>query len=87
MLGVGHVHTLPETGRRGRRDGDAALLFLLHPVHGGSAFVNFTDLVVHAGVKQDALGGGGLTGVNVSRDTNIAIALNGVLRAMRSLQI
>src|SRR5690606_18096071 len=76
VLGVGHVHALPETGRRGRRDGDAALLLLLHPVHGGGALVHFTDLVVHAGVEEDALGRGGLAGVDVSRDTDIAVALD-----------
>src|SRR5205823_5282181 len=35
----------PVTGGRGRRDGDAALLLLLHPVHGGSAVMDLTDLV------------------------------------------
>jgi hypothetical protein len=29
---------------------------LLHPVHGRSTVVHFTDLVVHTGVVQDALG-------------------------------
>jgi hypothetical protein len=41
--------------------------------------------VVHAGVKKNALGGRGLAGVNVRRDTNIAVALDGGLRAMMSL--
>ena len=36
---------VPETGRRGRGDGDAALLLLLHPVHGGGAVVDLADLV------------------------------------------
>src|SRR5690606_35082885 len=35
------LHPAPE-GRGGRRrDGDAAFLFLLHPVHGGRAFMGF----------------------------------------------
>jgi hypothetical protein len=39
--------------------------------------VHFTNLVVHAGVKQDTFGCGGLAGVNVSRNTDIAITLDG----------
>ena len=43
--GVVDVVERPVTGRRGRRDRDAALLLLLHPVHRGSAVVDLTDLV------------------------------------------
>jgi hypothetical protein len=39
--------------------------------------VNLTNLVVHAGIKKDALGRGGFSGVNVSRNADVAIALNG----------
>jgi hypothetical protein len=77
VLGEGHVHALPETGGGSGRDRDAALLLLLHPVHGGSAIVHFTNLVVHTGVEKNALGRGGLAGVDVRRNTNVAIALNG----------
>jgi hypothetical protein len=41
-------------------DGDATLLLLHHPVHGGSALVHLADLVRLTGVVQDALAGGGL---------------------------
>jgi hypothetical protein len=75
--GKDSVHALPETGRGSGRDRDAALLLLLHPVHGGRAIVHFTDLVIHTGVKQNALGGGGFAGVDVRRDTDVAVALNG----------
>jgi hypothetical protein len=37
--------------------------------------MNFTDLVACTRVKQNALGSGGLTGVNVSADTDITVAL------------
>jgi hypothetical protein len=77
VLGVGAVHALPEAGGGSGRDRDAALLFLLHPVHGGSAVVHFTDLVAHAGVEQDAFGGGGLAGVDVGRDTDVAVTREG----------
>jgi hypothetical protein len=63
--GIGQVHALPEAGGGSRGDRDAALLLLLHPVHRGGAVVHFTDLVVHTGVEQDALGGGGLAGIDV----------------------
>ena len=36
---------VPEAGRRGRGDRDAALLLLLHPVHRRGAFVHLADLV------------------------------------------
>jgi hypothetical protein len=40
--------------------------------------VHFTDLVVHTGVEQDALGRR-LAGVDVSANTDIAVALDGSL--------
>jgi len=76
MLGVGEVHPFPEAGRRRRRDRDAALLLLLHPVHGGGAVVDLADLVVHARVEQDALGRGRLPGVDVRRDADVPITLD-----------
>lgn len=63
---------VPEARRRGRRDRDAALLLLRHPVHGGCAVVDFTDLVRDARVEQDALGGRGLAGVDVRHDADVA---------------
>src|SRR3954470_454928 len=54
---------VPLARRRGRRDRDAALLLLLHPVHGRGALVNLTDLVGATGVVEDALGRRRLTGV------------------------
>ena len=38
----------------------------------GGAVVGLTDLVVDAGVEQDALGGGGLAGVDVRHDADVA---------------
>ena len=79
VLGEVLRHALPEAGGGSRGDRDAALLLLLHPVHRGGAVVHFTDLVVHTGVEQDALGGGGLAGVDVRGDTDVAVALDGGL--------
>src|SRR6202012_674055 len=74
------VQTLavPERGRRGRRNGDAALLFLLHPVHRRGTFVHFADLVALAGVIKDALGGRGLAGIDMRHDTEVAVVLYGM---------
>ena len=63
---------LPDTGRRGGRDGDAALLLLDHPVHGRSAFMHLAELVRLARVEQDTLGRGGLAGVDVRHDTEVS---------------
>ena len=65
----------PETGRGSRRDRDAALLLLLHPVHRGGTLMHFTDLVVLPGVVQDALGRGRLTGIDVGHDADIPVTL------------
>ena len=62
----------PEAGHGGRRDGDAAFLFLFHPVSGRSAVVRFADLVVHTCVEQNALGCGGLAGINMGHDADVA---------------
>ena len=61
----------PEAGRRGGRDGDAALLLLLHPVHDGRAFVDLADLVRDSGVEEDPLGGGRLPGIDVGHDADV----------------
>jgi len=68
----------PETGRRGRRDRDPALLLLLHPVHRGGALMDFANLVRLAGVEQNTLGGRGFAGIDVGHDAEIAISLERV---------
>ncbi len=62
----------PLRGRRRRRDRDAALALLGHPVHHGGAFVHLTDLVGSARVIEHALGHGRLTGIDVRDDADIA---------------
>ncbi len=79
MLGVVAGHALPEGGGGGRRDGDAAFLLLLHPVHGGGAVMDLAQLVVDAGVEQDALGRRRLAGVDVRADADVAVAFDGGL--------
>ena len=39
------IHTCPKAGRSRRSNGNTAFLFLLHPVHGGSTIMNFTDFM------------------------------------------
>ena len=62
----------PETRGRRRRDRDSALLLLHHPVHRRSAFVHFANFVIDAGVEEHALSGGGLAGIDVGHDADIA---------------
>jgi len=83
--GIDDVQSLvaPDGGGRGRRDGDAALLLLLHPVHRRGAFVHLADLVALAGVVQNPLGGRGLPGIDVGHDAEIAVVLDGVAAGMK----
>jgi hypothetical protein len=62
----------PEAGGGRRGDRDPSLLLLHHPVHGRRALVNLAELVTDAGVEQDALGRGGLAGIDVGHDADIA---------------
>ena len=61
----------PVTGGGRRGDGDAPLLLLGHPVHGGAALVDLADLVVDARVVQDALGRRGLARVDMGHDPDV----------------
>ena len=63
---------LPEAGGCCGGNGDTALLLLRHPVHRGGAVVGLTDLVVDTRVEQDALSDGGLTGIDVRHDADVA---------------
>ncbi len=66
------AEVFPEAGGGGAGDGDAALLLLRHPVHGGGALVHLADAVGDAGVEEDALRGGGLAGIDVGHDADVA---------------
>ena len=73
LLAIGlTAGVLPKAGGGCSGDGHAALLLLDHPVHGGSALVNLADLVRLARVVQDALGRGGLAGIDVGHDADVA---------------
>ena len=63
---------VPEASGGGGRYCNTALLLLLHPVHRGSAFVHFTNLVIDAGVIKDSLRGGGFAGIDVGHDADIS---------------
>src|SRR5207302_2747620 len=71
--GIDDVDAVVAPERRGSSggDGDAALLLLDHPVHGGSAVVHLTNLVGAAGVIQDALRRRGFTRVDMSHDPDV----------------
>ena len=65
------VAVRPKAGGSGGGNGDAALLLLGHPVHGGGTLMGLAYLVVHACIKQDTLCCGSLTGVDVSHDADV----------------
>src|SRR5690606_13866697 len=62
----------PEARRRGRGNGDAALLLLRHVIHGRGALVRLTELVVDAGVIEHPLGGRRLARIDVGHDSDVA---------------
>ena len=64
---------IPVARCRCRRDRDATLLLLLHPVHRGAALVHLADLVRLSRVEEDAFGRRGLASINVCHDTNVAV--------------
>ncbi len=62
-----------QTAGRGRRgDRDPALPLLLHPVHGGGAVVHLAHAMDPARVEEDPLGQGGLAGIDVGHDPDVA---------------
>ena len=63
----------PVAGRGSRSDRDAALLLLLHVVHGGGAVVHLSHAVQAPGVVENALRGGGLARVDVRGDPDVAV--------------
>ena len=73
----------PEAGHGGRRDRDAAFLFLLHPVRHGIAVIHVADLVDQARVKEDTLGGRRFAGVNVRGNADVAGTFEGVFAGGR----
>ena len=62
----------PETGGGSGGNGDASLLLLLHPVHGGGTVVHLTDLVGDTCVEKDSLGSCCLTSIDVCHDADVA---------------
>ncbi len=76
---IDNVDTMaaPLGSRRGRRDRDAALLLLDHPVHGRGALVDLAHLVDAARVEEDALGRRGLARVDVGHDPDVPGLLEG----------
>jgi hypothetical protein len=62
----------PETGGGSGSNGDTSFLLLRHPVHGRRTVMGLTNAVVDTGVEQDTLGSRGLTGIDMSHDTNVS---------------
>ncbi len=73
----------PKAGDRRRRNRDAAFAFLLHPIRNRIAIIHVANFVDQARVKENALGGGRLAGVNMRGDADVARALERVLAVRR----
>ncbi len=73
------AHVAPFAGGGGGGDGNAALLFLRHPVHRGRAVVHFAQTMGASRVKKDALGASGLAGINVGHDADVPALVDGCL--------
>ena len=69
---------LPEARGSSGGDGYTALLLLNHPVHGGSALMNLTDLMGFTRVVENTLGRGGFARVNVGHNTDVTRILQSV---------
>jgi len=63
---------VPGEGGGGGVDGDAALLLFGVVVHDGGAVVDLAHFVGFAGVVEDALGDGGLSGVDMGGNADVA---------------
>ncbi|RMO78325.1 hypothetical protein ALQ36_05199 [Pseudomonas syringae pv. primulae] len=68
--------TLPKGSDSSRSNGNTTLLLLNHPVRGRGAIMHLAHFVAFAGVKKDALGGGGFTSIHVSDDTDVTVTAN-----------
>jgi hypothetical protein len=72
--GINKIDTeiIPKARSGCRGNGNAALLFLLHPVHGGCPIVDLPQLMGNARVIKNPLGGRSFASVDVSHDSNIS---------------
>jgi hypothetical protein len=75
--GINDVYAIasPMASGSGGGDGYSPLLLLLHPVHRSIAIVCLTKLVVDTCIEQNSFAGGGLSGIDVSHDTDISSTL------------
>jgi len=76
----------PFAGGGSRRNRNAALLLLLHPIHGGSALMDFAQFMGTPRVIKDALGRGGLTGIDMCGDADILIRSSGTSLGISSVK-
>src|SRR5690242_15911504 len=68
MVRVIIIHPFPETCGGGRGNCNAALLLLLHPVHGRRTVMHFTKLMRYACIKQNAFSGRSFSGIYMRHD-------------------
>ena len=65
---------IPETSRCSGLNGDPALLLLIHEVSRSRTIMHLTDLMNLTGELENALGRGGLAGIDVGEDADVSVA-------------
>ena len=70
--------SFPKGCRRSRRDRNAALLLLLHVVHGRRAIMHFANFVGLTSIVKDTFCCGRFTGINMGHDAKVTITLQRV---------
>jgi hypothetical protein len=66
-----NLTAFPVSGSRRALDCNSAFLLLFHPVHNSFAVIDFAYTVAFSGVKENPLGSGSFSGVNMSHDADI----------------
>ena len=66
-----NLMTLPHGGSGGGGDGYPPFALLHHVIHNRCAVVHLAELARHARIEQNALGGRGFSGVDVSHDADV----------------
>ena len=79
VLFICNIGLGPETGNSGSSNRNTALTLLFHPVSGGLTFVHFTNFVLGTRVEEHTFRRGGLTGVHVGDDTEVAHFLERII--------
>src|SRR3989344_5845288 len=74
----------PKRSRGSRGNGNTAFLFLLHPVHDRLSLMDFADFVRNSSIEKHPFRHGGLPGVDMRTNPNIARSCKWILTSHNS---